>query len=315
MLFIPLEFENTRIDALVDLGAYINVISENDTDKIQNEANTAIIAKVPPPPFKIQYANTELEKARATYTMKFKIGDYTFEETFIIMTKTSYPLIGLAFLRKLSTIIDTAQGTRDFPQIQITLAIKDEMQKCNPKPITIKTEEKHSIPAQATRIIHASITVSNDHPITGTVQPLSQFDEIAKLIVAPAITTARDKRVSIKIANTTDFPYTNTPHTNLAELQIQKPEETKSIRAVDPASLNLLTEHDDVVAYVNASMQIDSPEQTEEKFWFPTPEDPGDESEHTPIQQHILRERRQLQKLEELDPNKTKNPDHNSSHC
>ena len=28
MLFIPLDFENTRIDALVDSGAYINVLSE-----------------------------------------------------------------------------------------------------------------------------------------------------------------------------------------------------------------------------------------------------------------------------------------------
>ena len=148
------------------------------------------------------------------------------------------------------------------------------MQKCNPKPITIKTEEKHTIPAQATRIIHASITVSNDHPITGTVQPLPHFDENAKLIVAPAITTARDKGVAIKIANTTDFPHEITPHTKPAELQILKPEETKSIRAVDIAALNLLTEHDAVVAYVNALMQVDSPEQTEEKFRFPTPENP-----------------------------------------
>ena len=288
--------------ALVDSGAYINVISERDADKIQTEADATIIAKAPPLPFKIQYANTELEKARATYTMQFKIGDYAFEETFIIMTKTSYPIIGLAFLRKHSAILDTAQGTIDFPKIQITLALKDERQKCNPKPITIKTKEKHTIPAQATRIIHASITTSNDHSITGTVQPLPQFDENAKLIVAPAITTARDKRVAIKIANTTDFPYTVTPHTKLAELQILKPEETKSIRAVDIAALNLLTEHDDVVPYVSALVQVDSSEQTEEKFWFPTPENPGDESEHTPIQQRILRELRELQRLEELDP-------------
>ena len=168
MLFIPLDFENTRIDALVDSGAYINVISDRDADKIQTEANATIIAKAPPPPFKIQYANTELEKARATYTMQFKIGDYAFEETFIIMTKTSYPIIGLTFLRKHSAILYTAQGTIDIPKIQITLALKDERQKCNPKPITIKTEEKHTIPAQATRIIHASITTSNDHSITGT---------------------------------------------------------------------------------------------------------------------------------------------------
>ena len=53
MLFIPLDFENTRIDALVDSGAYINVISEKDADKIQTEAKATIIARAPPPPFKI----------------------------------------------------------------------------------------------------------------------------------------------------------------------------------------------------------------------------------------------------------------------
>ena len=194
---------------------------------MQKESQTSITGKAPPLLFKIQYANTELEKVVATYTMKFKIGDFTFEATFIIMTKTSYPIVGLAFLRKHSAILDTAQGTIDLPKIQITLALTDEMQNSNP--ITIKTEGKHTTPAQATQIIHASITVSNDHPITGSVQPLPQFDETAKLMVAPVIPTARDKRVAIKIANTTDFPYTINPHTKLAELQILKPEETKSI--------------------------------------------------------------------------------------
>ena len=143
--------------------------------------------------------------------MKFKIGDYAFEETFIIMTKTSYPIIGLAFLRKHSAILETAQGTIDFPQIQITLALKDEMPKMQPQ--THHHQDRRKTHHTSTRIIHASITVSNDHPITGTVQPLPQFDENAKLIVAPAITTARDKRVAIKIANTTDFPlYNNATH-------------------------------------------------------------------------------------------------------
>ena len=77
--------------------------------------------------------------------------------------------------------------------------------KCNPKPFTIQTDGKHTIPAQSTRIIHASVPVSSDHPVTVTVYPLPQFDECAKLIVAPAITTAREKRVAIKIANTMEF--------------------------------------------------------------------------------------------------------------
>ena len=136
------------------------------------------------------------------------------------MTQKSFPIIGRAFLRKHAAILDTAQGTINFPKIQITMALTDDMEKCNDKPIMIKTESKHTIPAHATRTIYASVPVSTEHPITGTIQPLPQFDECSKLIVAPAKTTARDKKVA-----TTDFPYTIATYTRIAELQNLKPEE------------------------------------------------------------------------------------------
>ena len=196
------------------------------------------------------------------------------------MNQTSFPIIGLTFLRRHAAILDTAQGTIDFPRTQITMALTDEMQKCNFKPIMIITEAKHAIPAHSTRIIYASIPVSTEHQITRTIQPLPPFDECAKLIVAPAITSATDKKVPIKIANTTDFPYTIATDTEVAELQILKPEETKMIRPVDIAALNRLTEHDDVVTYINALMQVHRPEDNEEKFRFPTPENPGVKQEH-----------------------------------
>ena len=64
---------------------------------------------------------------------------------------------------------------------------------------------------------------------------------------SPAITTARDKKVAIKLANARDFPYTIAADTKVAELQMLKPEETKMIRPVDIAALNILTEHDNIV--------------------------------------------------------------------
>ena len=60
------------------------------------------------------------------------------------------------------------------------------------------------------------------------------------------------------------------------------------IRPVDITALNLLTEHDDVVTYINALMQRERPEDNEEKFWFPNPENSGNEQEQSPIQKRIL---------------------------
>ena len=155
MLLIPVEFNNVKIDALVDSGAYINAINEGDAEKLHQNASHCIINKAPPHPFKVQYANPELQQLLATYTLRFKIGDYTFEETFVVINQTSFPIIGLAFLLKHAAILDNAQGTIDFPKIQITMALTDEMQKCNPKPITIKrkvnTLYRHNLLASYTR--------------------------------------------------------------------------------------------------------------------------------------------------------------------
>ena len=113
---------------------------------------------------------------------------------------------------------------------------------------------------------------------------MPKLDETATIIVAPALATAHNKRINIRIANLTDFPHTINNHTKLAELQILKPEETKQIRPIDAAALKLLQDPDDTHMYVNELMKFSENEQIGENFWFPTPENPGnEEEEHTPI--------------------------------
>ena len=51
-------------------------------------------------------------------------------------------------------------------------------------------------------------------------------------------------------------------------------------------------------------MKSTETEQNDENLWIPTPENPGNEEEHTPIQRRILKEIRELIKKEELDPTK-----------
>ena len=65
MLFLPVEFNTVKIDALVDSGAYINAISERDAEKLRQNASQCIVNRAPPPPFKVQDANAELEQLLA----------------------------------------------------------------------------------------------------------------------------------------------------------------------------------------------------------------------------------------------------------
>ena len=304
MLYLPLEFGEITMDGLVDSGAFINAMSWSDYNTIKMNSDNCVIKEYPQPPFKIECANAQLEQPIATADIQFNIGTYTFTDTFVILSKTSFPIIGLNFMRNHQAVIDTANGTINFPHVEMTLAMTDEMKKCNPKPLQIMVEGNQTLPPQQTTTVNAIVITTNMHDVTGAVQPLPQFDETATIIVAPALATAHNKRLNIRIANLTDFPHTIKSHTKLAELQILKPEDTKQIRPVDAAALKLLEDPDDTHMYVNELMKSKESEQNDENFWFPTPENPGNEDEHTPIQRRILKEIRELIQKEQLDPTK-----------
>ena len=284
MLYLPLEFGEMTMDGLVDSGAFINAMSWSDYNAIKMNSDSCVIKEYPQPPSKIECANAQLEQPIATADIQFNIGTYTFTDTFVILSKTSFPIIGLNFMRNHQAVIDTANGTINFPHVEMTLAMTDEMKKCNPKPLQIMAEGNQTLPPQQTTTVNAIVITTNMNDVTGAVQPLPQFDETATIIVAPALATAHNKRLNIRFANLTDFPHTIKNHTKLAELQILKPEDTKQIRPVDAAAaLKLLEDPDDTHMYVNELMKANETEHGDENFWFPTPENPGNEEEHTPI--------------------------------
>ena len=238
MLYLPLEFGVITMDGLVDSGAFINAMSWSDYNAIKMNSDSCVIKEYPQPPFKIECANAQLEQPIATADIQFNNGTYTFTDTFVILSKTSFPIIGLNFMRNHQAVIDTANGTINFPHVEMTLAMTDEMKKCNPKPLQIMAEGHQTLPPQQTTTVNAIVITTNMHDVTGAVQPLPQFDETATIIVAPALATAHNKRLNIRIANLTDFPHTIKNHTKLAELKILKPEDTKQIRPVDAAAPN-----------------------------------------------------------------------------
>ena len=79
MLYVPLDFHNNRtVDALVDSGAYVSAIAQNDLDTIKQKAPNNILKIDDPPNFQIQVANYQIEKPLATAKLKFEIGDKIF---------------------------------------------------------------------------------------------------------------------------------------------------------------------------------------------------------------------------------------------
>ena len=69
----------------------------------------------------------------------------------------------------------------------------------------------------------------------------------------------------------------------------------------------------DLTAYLNELLRTNKPEQQNNTFWFPTPENPRKPEDHTPIQTRILRELNELKDKENSIHKRAQNPKTNFS--
>ena len=217
------------------------------------------------------------------------------------MKKLTGPIIGLHFMRNKSVVIDTTHGLIHFPHL--TMQVKTASSETSTKPQLVIMDQALTIPPATTRTVTAFI----DHPskwnTTGTVTPLEKFTETASLLISHSMSTKVDKRIAVRVTNTTESPYLIKKHTQIAEFSVVNPEQSKHIEPVDMAILSMIPQDDsDLTAYLNELLRTSKPEQQNDTFWFPTPENPGKLEDHTPIQTRILKELNEPKDKEKLNP-------------
>ena len=302
MLCVPLDFENgLTIDALVDSGVYVSAIAQKELDRIKQESPSNILKIDDPPNFQIQVANGQLEKPTATATLKFDIGDHIFAEHFVVMKNLTGPIIDLHFMRHNSVVIDNTHGRIHFPHL--TMQVKSALSQTSVKPQAVIIHDNTTIPQMTTKTITAFVDHKSEWNTTGTVTPVEKFTETASLIISHSMSTIIDKKIAIRVTNTTESPYTINKNTQIVEFSVVTPEQSKFIKPVDMAILSMIPEGDpDLITYLVELLRTNKPDQQTNAFWFPTPENSGNTEEHTPIQARILKELRELQQKEELNP-------------
>ena len=156
MLYVPLDFENgLTIGAFVDSGAYISAIAQKELDRIKQQAPSDIIKIDEPPNFQIHLANGQLEKALATATLKFDIGDHIFAENFVVMKNLTGPIIGLHFMRHNCVVIDTTHEIIHFPHL--TIQIKSALSQTSAKLQLVLIQDNITIPQMTTKTITAFV--------------------------------------------------------------------------------------------------------------------------------------------------------------
>ena len=210
MLYVPLDFKNgSTVDALIDSRACVSAIAVTELYRIKQQAPANIFKIDDSPNFQIQVAKDHLEKPISTTTLKFDIGDNTFEEHSVVMKILTGPIIGLLFMIHDSVVIDTTQGLINFPHL--TMQTKNAEMETNAKPQLVSNQNNTSALPMTTKTTTAFVDQPSEWHTTGTVTPVGKFTEAASLLISHSISTISDKKTAVRITNTI---FTHEKHTN-----------------------------------------------------------------------------------------------------
>ena len=266
MLYVHLDFENgLTIDALVDSGAYVRAIAQKELDRIKQKSPSNVLKIDDPPNFQIQVANGQLEKPTATATLNFDIGDHIFAEHFVVMKNLRGPIIRLHFMRHNTVVIDTTHGLIHFPHL--TMQVKSASSQVSAKPQPVLVHDSITIPQMTTKSITAFVDHISEWNTTGTVTPVENFTEAVILIISHSMSTIIDRKVAVRVTNTTESPHTINKNTQIADFSVVTPEQSKFIKPVDTAILSIIPEGDpDLVTHLTELLRTIKPDQQNNTF-------------------------------------------------
>ena len=199
-----------------------------------------------------------------------------------------------------SVVIDTTHGLIHFPHL--TMQVKSASSQASAKPQHVLIHDSITIPQMTTKTITTFADHSSEWNTTGTVTPVEKFTKAASLIISHSMSTISDRKLAVRVTNITESPYTINKNTQIAEFSVVTPEQSKFIKPVDMAFLSMIPEGDpNLVTYLTELLRTNKPHQQNNAFWFPTPENPGNTEDHTPVQTRNLTELRELQRREKLN--------------
>ena len=301
ILYVPLIFEiGLTMDALADSGAYVSAIGEKELDRIKQQAPYNLFKIEDPPDFQIQLVNVQLERPIATATITFNIGDHIFAEPFVVMKNLKGSIIKLHFKKHNSVVIDTTHGLIHFPHL--TMQGKKAWSGTSAKPQVVLIHDSITVPQLTTKANTAFVEHLSEWNKTGTVTPVEKFSEAASLLISDSILTVIDSETAVRVTNTTKSPYSINKNTQIAEFSVVTTEQSKFIKPVDTAILSTILEGDPgLTTFLTEILRTNKRDQQNKTFRFPTPENPGNKEDHTPIQTRSLKEMRELQQKGKLN--------------
>ena len=115
----------------------------------------------------------------------------------------------------------------------------------------VLTDDLLTIPPRTTKTITAFVDHTSEWNTTGTVTPLEKFTESSSLLISHSMSTIFDKKLAVRVTNTTETPYFIKRNAQITEFSVVTPEQAKFIKPVDMAILSMNPEGDpDITTYL-----------------------------------------------------------------
>ena len=175
------------------------------------------------------------------------------------MENLTGPIIGLHFMKHNSVVIDTTHGLIHFSHL--TMQVKSALSQTSAKPQPVLIHDNITIPQMTTKTIAAFVDHISQWNTTGTVTPVEKFTEAASLILSHSMSTKNDRKIAVRVTNTTESPYTINKNTQIAEFSVVTPEQSNFIEPVDAAILSMIPEGDpDLITYLKELLRTNKPD-------------------------------------------------------
>ena len=141
-------------------------------------------------------------------------------------------------MRHNSVVIDNTHGLIHFPHL--TMQVESALSQTSAKPQAVLIHDSITIPQMTTKAITAFVVHLSDWNTTSTVTLVEKFIETASLIICHSISSMIDRKIAVKVTNTTESPYTINKNTQIANFSVVIPEQSKFIKPVDTAVLSMI---------------------------------------------------------------------------
>ena len=110
-----------------------------------------------------------------------------------------------------SVVLDITHGLISFPQLTIQVETVSSQTTAKPQLNFVRTTNT---------IIVGHLSQWNT---IDTVTPLEKFTKTANLLISQSLSIIFDRRVAVRVSNTTESPYIITKNTQIAEISVVTP--------------------------------------------------------------------------------------------